>query len=366
MLCGSRGSLDSALREASGLRRGGLISTVFVGSVLGDTLGSGGILVCKRAPPRASPGPVRWGLRAFPRSSDVPTIAAAAAARPLESELPDMLIIRPPRLCVKFGDGTAAGPGRAPSPGVLRPPLGTPLPENSWTGAKAAALALNSSCCGRCLTATEPGCPGVAMRSGTAISLLGCPVASRNWTDGSACLPVLRWGFLADASSVNLVWTDLRTSAGGWSWLKLFWVVRKSRVRPLFWAGNRYCAPVLSKLYTWPLFSHWTRCLHGPTRVRRCCWPAAKQENSRKTRIRELPMARWWGAGAELQRWQRNQQQLSGTSGVTGGCFKHVHLRHGAAHTIQTWWWPNEWFHSTARIPKVTTDYPSLGYLMIR
>lgn len=333
MLCGSRGSLDSVLCDCVCLWRAELVSRVLVGSAWGETLGSGAVRVWKRAPVLESPGPARWGLRAFPRSSDIPESPAVAGDRELDSEVPGMLIILPPRLCVKFGDGTAgaaSAPVPAPSPGALRPPLRTPLPEKSWTAEKAAAAAALTfcrTCCGWRLTVTSTGCPGFGRFGGIGTSLLGRPVTSRYWraspprTDASACLSAFPWED-ASTKAPDLVWIVPLSSAGGRSWLNPFLVVSKTRARPLLCAGRWYCVPVLSKLNTWPLFSHWSRCLHGPTRVRRWCWPTAKRSRaaSRNPTVTGLAMAQWGDAsGSELHHWQGNQQQLRGTSWWLGG-----------------------------------------------
>lgn len=358
MLCGSRGSLDSVLCGASCLWWEKFISTLLVGSAVGETFGPSAVRVWKRAPVRESPGPVR-----FPRSSEIPDIPAVAGNRDIDSEVPGMLIILPPRLCVKFGDGTAgaaSGPVPVPSPGVLRPPLGTPLPENSWMVEKAAAaLTLCRTCCDWCLTVTNTGCPGFWRLSGTGMSLLGCLLTSRYWrasgprTDASACLSVFRRECSVDASTAppDLVWIVLLISAGGWSWLNLFLVVSKTWVRPLLCAGRRYCVPVLSKLYTWPLFSHWSRCLHGPTRVRRWCWPTAKHSRvpSRKTTLTELSMAQWCDASDQSSTTDNGtSNSWGGPAGWLGGVLNTfasvTELRTTFRHAEQERWWTNKWW----------------------
>ena len=396
MLCGSRGSLVSVLWEASCPWREKLISTVLVGSAVGETFGSSAVRVWKRAPVRESPGPVRWGLRAFSRSHG-PAIPAVVGDREIDPKVPGMLRILPPRLCVKFGDGTAGaafGPVPAPSPGVLRPPLGTPLPENSWTVEKAAgaALTLCRTCCDWRPTVTNTGCPELGRLSGTAMILLGWPRTSTYWrasaprTEASGCLSAFGWASPAVASTEppDLVWIAPLSSAGAWCWLKPFLVVSKTWGRALLCAGRRYRVPVLSKLYTWPLFSHWSRCLHGPTRVRRWCWLTTKhsREPSRNTTMKELPIAQWCDAsGSELRHWQRNQQPLRGTSWATGWRLKRAfdfRLRHAQhAHSIQTCLRTNKCgFHWPARLglglvgveaeKRTKTTQIRSEYLMIR
>lgn len=73
----------------------------------------------------------------FPASSAAAACLAVPAGLTLDSEFPAMLMILPPLLCVKLWDRIEGDVARcAPVwfPGVLRPPPGTPLPENSKGG----------------------------------------------------------------------------------------------------------------------------------------------------------------------------------------------------------------------------------------
>ena len=295
MLCGSLGSLMSAARAGSGLGRGKCISTELLESAVGETFDSAVFLVSGCAL-RASPKPVCcWMRRAFPPSSAATVTHPAVAG---DSELSDLVL--PPWLCAKSGDLTGdavACCAPASSPGVLRPPRGTPLPENSWM-----KLRLDGASCERDPAAS----PEAARRAPVWLRGPGGPAASKYWpasaprTAASTGLTSFCWECLPAASSryPGLVLEDLLSATGGWSRLKLFLVVNKSWVRLRTCAGERYWLPVLSKLYTCPLFSHWIRCLHGSARARKWCWPVPKRTRTSNTRIStsaNFSMAKMWG-----------------------------------------------------------------------
>lgn len=278
----------SGVLVVSGLGRGTCSSTALLDSAVGETLVSGVILVreCALCALVASPKRVRCGLRGvFPTLSATVTRPAASDDRAVVSELSDMIL--PARLCVKSGDLTGDAVACCePSPGVLRPPRGTPLPENSWMEEKAATVPLDGAGCERTTTTS----PVVARLCGDRLCVPGRSEASKYWpasaprTDESIWLMSFCWTCLP-AASPCLFLVDRLSATGEWGRFKLFLVVSRSSVRLLLCAGERYWVPVLSKLYTWPLFSHWIRCLHGPTRARKWCWPVPKHTKTPSRQI---------------------------------------------------------------------------------
>lgn len=122
----------------------------------------------------------------------------------------------------------------------------------------------------------------------------------------------LRWAWptIAFSLSPGLVLVDLLSATGALNRLKLFLVVSKSWVRLLVCAGERYWVPVLSKLYSWPLFSHWIRCLHGPTRAPTCCWqvPKRTRTSSRQSNRNAKLLMTTTTLSDELQYWHINYE----------------------------------------------------------